>query len=219
MKNIVSAILLPSFDFAFTRAGRKVRLFFLVCCLMLVHLTGYSQPAERRDTLKDNIVVFRPMSDTYTKVTVPRADGSSSREDYIRLMNETSCDKHTQSQYNRDVALTVQTVAARNRIRDTILSVLPVEKLEGIPRIVMEMVLSPSGQIEWITFYSTGAMLQQWTAEDYLKLDRVLRSSMFYAPWKGPIPYCIFMEAIPLSDGRIHLDMTVDGHFNKVPSC
>ncbi len=216
MKNLFSAIILPFPGFAFTRAERNVRQFILVFGLILVHLTGYSQPAERRDTLKDGAVVFRPMSDTYTKVTVPRAGGPSSREDYIRLMNETPCDKHTQSQYNRDVALVVQTVEARNRIRDTILSVLPVEKLEGIPRILMEMVLSPSGQIEWITFYSTRAMQQQWTAEDYQKLDRVLRSSVFYTPWKGRIPYCIFMEAIPLSDGRIHLDMSVDEHFDKV---
>lgn len=143
MKNPFSAILLPLPGFAFTRAERKVGQFILVFVLILVHLTGYSQPAERRDTLKDGAVVFRPMSDTYTKVTLPRVGGPSSREDYIRLMNETPCDKHTQSQYNRDVALVGQTVEARNRIRDTILSVLPVEKLEGIPRILWRWFYPP----------------------------------------------------------------------------
>lgn len=220
MKNTVPALLFPIPGFWFAQKGRKIRLSFLVTCLILVHLPGYSQTEERRDTLGDAVVVFRPRTvadnNMPVKVTVTRAGGASSREDYIRQLKESPCDKHTVSRFNYEAVQTVRTAGAEDRIRNAILSAMPEEKLHGIRHLVMELILLPSGQIECISFYPTETMLQQWTAADYEKLDRILKNGAYYASWDESIPCCCLMESIPLADDRIHAIITVDEHFSKL---
>lgn len=209
----------PFCGFLFARTDRPIRLFLLIICLMLVYLPGYSQPEARRDTFGDAVVVFRPRTVADNNmpmvVTVTRAGEASSREDCIRQLEESPYDKQTVTRFNCDAVHAVRTAEAESRIRDAILSVVPEEKLRGIRHLVMGLILSPSGQIEWVSFYPTEMMLQRWTAADYEALDRMLKNGAYYASWDEPIPCCCLMESIPLADDKIHAIITVDGHFSK----
>lgn len=220
MKNAVSARLFPLCDFLFARTDRPIRLYLLIVCLMLVYLPGYSRPEARCDTLGDAVVVFRPgtVADNNMPmvVTVTRAGEASSREDCIRQLEESPYDKQTVTRFNCDAVHAVRTAEAESRIRDAILSVVPEEKLRGIRHLVMGLILSPSGQIEWVSFYPTETMLQRWTAADYEALDRMLKNGTYYTSWDEPIPCCCLMESIPLADDKIHAIITVDGHFSKL---
>lgn len=220
MKNTVSAGLFPIRDLPFTRAGRKTGWFILVACLLLVHLPGYSQPEAKCDTLGDAVVVFRPRAvadnNMPMEVTVTRAGEASSREDCIRQLEESPYDKQTVARFNCDAVHAVRTAEAEDRIRNAILSAMPEEKLHGIRHLVMNLILSPSGQIECVSFYPTETMLQRWTAADYETLDRMLKSGAYYASWDEPIPCCCLMESIPLADDGIHAIITVDEHFSKL---
>lgn len=220
MKNAVSARLFPLCDFLFARTDRPIRLYLLIVCLMLVYLPGYSRPEARCDTLGDAVVVFRPRTVADNNmpmvVTVTRAGEASSREDCIRQLGGSPYDKQTVTRFNCDAVHAVRTAEAEDRIRNAILSVVPEEKLRGIRHLVMGLILSPSGQIEWVSFYPTETMLQRWTAADYEALDRMLKNGTYYASWDEPIPCCCLMESIPLADDKIHAIITVDGHFSKL---
>lgn len=220
MKNAVPARMFPFCGFLFARTDRPIRLFLLIICLMLVYLPGYSQPEARRDTFGDAVVVFRPRTVADNNmpmvVTVTRAGEASSREDCIRQLEESPYDKQTVTRFNCDAVHAVRTAEAESRIRDAILSVVPEEKLRGIRHLVMGLILSPSGQIECVSFYPTEMMLQRWTAADYEALDRMLKNGAYYASWDEPIPCCCLMESIPLADDKIHAIITVDEHFSKL---
>lgn len=220
MKNAVPARLFPFCGFLFARTDRPIRLFLLITCLMLMYLPGYSQPEARRDTLGDAVVVFRPRTVADNNmpmvVTVTRAGEASSREDCIRQLEESPYDKQAVTRFNYDAVHAVRTAEAEDRNRDAILSVVPEEKLRGIRHLVMGLILSPSGQIECVSFYPTETMLQRWTAADYEALDRMLKNGAYYASWDQPIPCCCLMASIPLADDRIHAIVTVDGHFSKL---
>ena len=88
----------------------------------------------------------------------------------------------------------------KERIKNAIITAIPKDKLKGINRINMGIILSLSGHIELISVYQTKNMIKQWTAEDYYKMDKTLKEDMFYAPWKEPIPYCYFHESIQIAD-------------------
>lgn len=219
MKNAVPARLFPLCGFLFVRTDRRIRLFLLITCLML-YMPGYSRPEARCDTLGNAVVVFRPRTVADNNmpmvVTVTRAGEASSREDCIRQLEESLYDKQTVTRFNCDAVHAVRTAEAESRIRDAILSVVPEEKLRGIRHLVMGLILSPSGQIECVSFYPTETMLQRWTAADYEALDRMLKNGTYYASWDEPIPCCCLMESIPLADDKIHAIITVDGHFSKL---
>lgn len=170
-----------------------------ICILILgfisIHFSSYSQSIEKCDTILNAVVIFQQ-----NVVTVTRIGGLTSYLDYIKLLENNSLDPHIINQFQNRAFQQTRTGDFKERIKNAIITAIPKDKLKGINRINMGIILSLSGHIELISVYQTKNMIKQWTAEDYYKMDKTLKEDMFYAPWKEPIPYCYFHESIQIAD-------------------
>lgn len=170
-----------------------------ICILILgfisVYFSSHSQPIEKCDTIQNAVVIFQQ-----NVVTVTRIGGLASYLDYIQLLKNNTIDPHTINQFQTKAFHQARTGDFRTRIKNAIITTIPKDKLKGIDRINMGIILSLSGHIELISVYPTKKMMRQWTAEDYYKMDKTLKGDIYYAPWKAPIPYCYFQESIRITD-------------------
>lgn len=167
----------------------------LVSVFISVCFSGYSQPIERRDTIQNTVVIFRQ-----NVVTIARVGGLTSYQDYMELLKNNTNDPHTFNQFQTTAFHQAHTGYCKERLKNAIIAAVPKDRLEGVARIDMGIILSLSGHIELITVFPSKEMERQWTAVDYYKMDKTLKGAIFYAPWNVPIPYCYFHESIPIAN-------------------
>lgn len=171
------------------------RIYALLIGIIWFNFGAYSQQVERYDTIQRTVVISKD-----NLVTISHVGAPASWSDYTQLFDNYSLDPYVIKKMQTSAFIQATKNSYKEKIKTAIKSAISQDKLKGIKRINIRVVLSLSGHIELVTVLPSKAMIERWEPIDYYNLDQVLKSDIFYATWSEKIPYLFFNDSIQITE-------------------